>query len=164
MKHLNDIPGIESLSDPLTTKVVIMAMTSWAAISAIFNKYIFADWDFGFVLALFVLLDTSTGIWKAWKLKRVSSHKLGGVFTKIVLYAVVLMVVHGLTNFSGGDRLLWVKDGVYLGLLVREGLSILENVSRINPNLVPKWLLVRLSEFDEQGKPIDNPSNPQNDA
>ncbi|PWJ54243.1 hypothetical protein CLV98_103473, partial [Dyadobacter jejuensis] len=35
---------------------------------------------------------------------------------------------------------------------VRESISILENIAEIRPNLLPKWILVRMKKFDESGQ------------
>lgn len=151
------------------TKATICASIGWAAISASFNKYVFSSWDFALVLAIFVAIDTATGVWKAWKLKTVNSHRLGGMLTKLVLYAIVLTVSHGMVNF-GSENLAWAQEGIFAFLLVREGLSILENVSVIHPGILPKWVLKRLAQFqeeaDENGSAAgqNTPSKPSQDA
>jgi hypothetical protein len=35
---------------------------------------------------------------------------------------------------------------------VREGISIVEKIGALKPNLLPVWILKRLKHFDENGK------------
>jgi hypothetical protein len=40
----------------------------------------------------------------------------------------------------------------YAALLVRESISIIENIGAIKPDLLPKWILKRLKSFDDKGQ------------
>lgn len=156
---MKDLTNITHFTDAFVTKATFCFAASWATFSAIFNKYIFSNWDFALILAIFVSLDTATGIWKAWKLKKVNSNRLGGVFSKLILYAIVLAITHGMTTF-GSDSLAWAQEGIFAFLLIREGLSVLENVSVIHPGILPKSILTRLAAFDDES----NPQKPSGDA
>jgi toxin secretion/phage lysis holin len=108
-----------------------------------------------------IAIDTMLGIWKAWKYSVLSSSRFGGMIIKSVLYAFFLIVVHNLTNFSTNELtkslFLWVEELCYAALLVREAISIVENIGAIKPDLLPKWILKRLKSFDEKGQfQIDN--------
>lgn len=129
---------------------------AWSSIASLFNTYIFDDWSFLVYLVILIVLDTILGVWKAFKHGVISSSRFGGLVIKSVLYACFLVVVHNLTNFSQNEItksiFLWVEELCYAALLVREAISIIENIGAIKPDLLPKWILKRLKSFDEKGQ------------
>ena len=46
----------------------------------------------------------------------------------------------------------WFDDLAYSAIVVREAISIIENIGAINNNLLPPWILKRLRQFDSTGK------------
>lgn len=122
----------------------------------LFEKYIFNDWEFiGFLIVL-IALDTITGVWKHYKLNTVSSQGFGRFMVKVIVYGIFLIVVHVLGNFS--DKPLveeifsWVDTLCYGAIVVRESISIIENLGAIQPGLIPVWVLKKLKQFDNEGK------------
>lgn len=45
----------------------------------------------------------------------------------------------------------WFRTFICTALLVREGISIVENLNKIKPGLIPKIITKYLKEFDEKG-------------
>ena len=119
------------------------------------EKYLFADWQFIGSLIVLVVLDTITGIWKHWTHNTISSKGFGQFCKKLILYGCVLIVTHTLVSFrvKGEPNLVfgWIDTIVYSAIIVREALSIFENVAAIYPDLLPKWLLKKLRDFDSTG-------------
>lgn len=137
-------------------KLTICASAAWATISPFINKYVFSDWDFLPFIVILVIVDTVTGIWKSVKKNDFSSYAFGAVLTKVILYALYFVVIHNLTNFSQNDFVItlftWVQQLGYAAIIVREAVSIIENMGIISPGLIPKWILKRLRQFDKDGK------------
>jgi toxin secretion/phage lysis holin len=137
-------------------KAPVLIAVAWSSIASLFNTYIFDDWSFLVYLVILIVLDTILGIWKAFKYGIISSSKFGGLVIKSVLYAFFLVVVHNLTNFSNNEVtksiFIWVEELCYAALLVREAISIIENIGAIKPDLLPSWILKRLKTFDEKGQ------------
>ncbi|TXH13667.1 MAG: hypothetical protein E6R03_10915 [Hyphomicrobiaceae bacterium] len=81
---------------------------------------------------------------------------MGRVLEKVLLYASVLILSHVLTRFTIAGAVSglfnWFDDLLLAGIMVREGLSILENIAEIKPDLLPTWLMKRFKRFDESGK------------
>jgi phage-related holin len=148
-------------------KLTIAFSTAWASWQIFFNEYVFSNWDFLPFIVILVVLDTFTGVWKSLKLSDFSSYSFGGFMTKVILYAVYLAVIHGLTSFSSKDSIRslfsWVEQLGYAALIVREVVSIFENIGVIRPKLLPKFVLKRLRHFNEHGEFIQGqqPINPQ---
>jgi len=142
--------------DILKMKMPLLIAISWSSMAAFFNTYVFDDWSFLIYLVIMIFIDTVLGIWKAWKYHVLSSSRFGGMIIKSVLYAFFLIVVHNLTNFSTNELtkslFLWVEELCYAALLVREAISIIENIGAIKPDLLPKWILKRLKSFDDKGQ------------
>lgn len=120
------------------------------------EKYLFADWQFIGSLVVLVVLDTLTGIWKHWTHNTISSRGFGKFCKKLILYGCVLIVTHTLISFrvQGQPNTVfgWIDTIVYSAIIVREALSVFENVAAIYPDLLPKWLLKKLKDFDATGK------------
>jgi phage-related holin len=141
-------------------------------LTALIQKYVFADWQFvGFLITL-IFFDTVLGLVCALRQHHISSAGFGRVIIKIALYGVFLIVIHVLTNFKvDGEKsslFSWFKSVGYGILLLREAISIVENICKLYPGLLPSWILQRLKDFDSSGKLIDNIpgasalSNPEN--
>jgi hypothetical protein len=133
----------------------IIAYT-WATFASFFQTYIFNDWSFLIYLAIVVLIDTILGIWRAYKHNQISSAKFGGFIIKVVLYGLFLVMIHSLSSFSNSDWAKYIftylKELCFAALLVREGISIIENIGAIKKDLIPVWILKRLKAFDETGE------------
>jgi hypothetical protein len=128
------------------------------------NEYIFSDWQFGIFLSIAVILDTVLGFIKHYKRGDISSVGFAKLFNKIITYGAVLIITHLLVNFKiGGERNIifsWFSQVAYSAIMVREAISIIENLGYIKQDLLPPWILRRLKQFDESGNIKDlNPEN-----
>lgn len=119
------------------------------------SKYLFDDWQFVISLGILIAIDTVLGFSLAFLNKKISSAGFAKLFTKIIVYAIFLIIIHTCTNLSAhGDNigiLSWIDSFGYTAIVVRESLSILEKCALINSNLIPKWILKRLHDFDDDG-------------
>jgi toxin secretion/phage lysis holin len=119
------------------------------------ETYLFSDWQFLKFLLILITIDTCLGVYLSWMHYEVSSYGFAKVFQKLVVYLVFLVLIHILCHFTVyGERntlFTWLTSLGYGGILVREGISILEHLALINPNLLPQWLIKRLKDFDHTG-------------
>lgn len=127
---------------------------------ALIEKYLFDDWQFLFFFMVLVGVDTVTGFLKYFLLNRVNSSAWGKFGKKVVGYGSFLIVIHVLTNYTDNAAakfaFAWIEQAGYAALVVRESISIIENVGVIFPGLLPAWILKRLKGFDENGKFIED--------
>ena len=117
-------------------------------------KYVYQDWEFAKWIAMAVVLDTVLGIVKAWIEKDISSEEFWNKFGKKMLGYISLMILsnilqHYTVNGSTVGATEWMGDYLCTYMLIREGVSVLENVSAITP-IVPKWLLERMRAYTEK--------------
>jgi len=117
------------------------------------NKYIFSDWQFIIWVFLLVALDTFTGVWKAWKTKTISSKSFAQVISKLTVYGIFLIVLHALGNFTvnkiSNTWFGWVDNIGFSTIMIREAISIFENLAIISPDVFPKKILTRLHAIDD---------------
>lgn len=122
--------------------------------------YLFKDWMYlGFVLIL-IHLDTILGFWKNAKAHNLSSRGFADYFEKIGLYGAILIMLHVLNAVPIGGQagyvaFKWFKNAFYFAIMVRESISILENIGSIRIGFVPAWILTYLKKYDASGKLID---------
>jgi len=146
----------------------ILSLAEFGAISSvlsfivlIIDKYIFNDWEFIAMLTVLIALDTLLGFYVAFIKKNVSSDKFAKLFTKIIVYMVMLICSHSATHVrANGSEIIvlaWLDSVIYSGIVVREILSLFEKCAIIQPNLIPKWIINRLKQYNETG--IDAPTN-----
>jgi toxin secretion/phage lysis holin len=119
-------------------------------------RYIYQDWEFAKWIAVAIVLDTILGFAKAWVNKDISSEEFMSRFgKKILVYLSLLILSNILQNYtvkgSSVGATEWMGNYLCSFMLVREAVSILENVNAITP-IVPKWLLERMRDFTEKGK------------
>lgn len=147
---------LHDLTDASKYKIPIILAAFMAPMVGMFEKYVFSDWEFLGFLIVIVAIDTATGLWKAVVLKRANSTDFGGFIIKVVVYGLFLAVIHIIVAFPKSplakEIFAWVDDLGYSALIVRESISIIENLGVIKPNLIPTWILRRLKEYDETGK------------
>ena len=106
------------------------------------------------------MIDTILGFSKHYIKHDISSKAYGMIAKKIVSYSIVMIVAHVVATFRvGGEQiesLVWFRYFACSALMVREAISIIENLEVISPGFIPKSIVRRLSEFDSNtGKPID---------
>lgn len=125
-------------------------------------KYIYQDWEFAKWIAVAIALDTLLGMVKAFIHKDLSSEEFWRRFwKKIVGYLALLILSNILTNYTVGGEVVgatqWIGTYLCSYMLIREAISVLENVNAIVP-IAPRWLLERMKDFNEKGEyiKIDN--------
>lgn len=132
------------------------------------EKYLFSDWQFIGFLGILMVIDTVLGIVKHWKNHTVSSQGFSKVFTKCLIYGALLIVVHVLTNFKVDGTVStafgWIDDTVYAGMLLREAISILENMAAIDSRLMFPGILKRLQQFDSESGKFIKPTKEQDNG
>jgi phage-related holin len=157
---------MKSLSFVIGKKILNIA--EYGAISSvlsfvimIIDKYVFNDWEFIAMLTVLIALDTILGFYVAFINKEISSDKFAKLFTKIIVYMVMLICSHSATHVkaNGSDIVIlaWLDSVIYSGIVVREILSLFEKCAIIQPNLVPQWIIKRLKQYNETGN--DTPTN-----
>ena len=128
---------------------------SFTQLMRFFETYVFADWQFLTFFLTLQVMDTFLVFYKAIVTKSVSAKLLGIVIQKIVIYSCFLVLVHILANYTiEGERnnfFGWFTAVAYSAVMVREGISILEHISSIRPDLIPHWILKRLKQYDKTG-------------
>lgn len=121
-----------------------------------FRIYVFSDWEFVKWLAVLMVVDTALGIIKHWFTKDISSKGYGMVGKKLIVYSAVMILAHVLSNFTVKNlpvtTLQWFGSFGCTVLMVREGLSIIENIEAILPGFFPKSIVSRLKDFNSEKK------------
>lgn len=124
--------------------------------------FVFNDWEFLGFMVILIVIDTILGFWRGLKDKCISSKGFGMIFRKLFVYMSLLILSHVLVNFTiEGEQsiiFLWFDDLVYSAILLRESISILENVAIIYPNTISIKILEKLKDFDLNGK-VKSPSD-----
>lgn len=121
-----------------------------------FRIYVFSDWEFVKWLAVLMVVDTALGIIKHWFTKDISSKEYGMVGKKLIVYSAVMILAHVLSSFTVNNlpvtTLQWFGSFGCTVLMVREGLSIIENIEAILPGFFPKSIVNRLKDFNSEKK------------
>ena len=126
---------------------------SWLA--EFLEHYVFGDCHWVIYLAVLFSVDAILGFTKHWLNGTTSSKGFGDAAIKLLLYTAVLILGHvfGHVEAAAGGQsqnLTWFKTFSCVFLMVREGISIVENIEEIRPGFFPKWLVKRL--YVIQGK------------
>jgi len=141
---------MSKLATVVLLSVGLMPILTWL------EKYVFSDWEYMMFLIILMVLDTLLGVYKHAKLRTISSSAWSKVIDKMVSYFSLLIIVHVMSHFTiDGEEIVvlnWVKYLAYSSLIVKESISVIENVGAISPKFVPKNLLKKLKEFDKDGK------------
>ncbi|WP_072356844.1 bacteriophage holin [Chitinophaga sancti] len=123
------------------------------------EKYVYSDWEFLKFLFVIVSVDTLLGFTKAVMEKKVSSKGFGMVLKKLLIYTCLLVATSALTKFtiSGAPQVAFsfLNNVVFSAIMVREAISIFENVAEIEPGVLPGSILKYLQKFhSETGKKL----------
>lgn len=126
-------------------------------------KYVYQDWEFARWIAVAIVLDTVLGMVKAFIHKDLSSEEFWSRFwKKIVGYLALMILSNVLTNYTVQGQVVgatqWIGTYLCSYMLIREAISILENVNAIVP-IAPRWLLERMKDFNEKGEYINHSDN-----
>lgn len=119
-------------------------------------RYVYQDWEFAKWIAMAIALDTALGIVKAGVKKDISSESFWQKFSKKIFVYICLLILSNVmqnytVNGSNVGATEWIGSYLCTFMLVREAISILENVNAITP-IVPKWVLDRMREFTDKPK------------
>lgn len=128
------------------------------------EKYFWNDWSFLMFMIILVGIDTLTGMLYAWKQHTFSSKKINTIFTKICVYGLTLVTVHAISHHTVNNSpnsiiveiVPYLDSVMYSFLVFREVLSINENMGKLGYPMLPKWVLRRFIDFDENGLPVKN--------
>lgn len=133
-------------------KMTILLSVPISPFTELFERYVFGDWEFVKWLVVLVIVDTGLGFIKHWIKHDVSSKAYGMIAKKILVYSCVLILSHVMSNFevagSAVDSFVWFRYFACSALMVREALSIVENVEEICPGFFPKAIITKLKGFD----------------
>ena len=120
------------------------------------SNYILFDTVMIVNMFIIILIDTLLGFAVAYKLHTISSNSFSRVFTKIIVYMVLLISVHITTHFTSttatNSMVLWLDSVMYSAIFIRELLSIFEKTSKLGIFTVPTSILKRLNDFNDDGK------------
>ena len=123
-------------------------------ISDFVDKYIFNDWQFVISLVIVLAIDTVLGVLISIRNRTFSSQGFGKFFEKVLIYMSVLILTHVLGHYriDGIENHVfnWFDHFTYSAIMIREAISILENVSKLKPDLVPGWVLKKLKSFQDK--------------
>ena len=154
IRDISEQFGYEKMVVPIMCAVGVSTFVEF--VDPYVSEFVFNDFRFAAFLAILVMLDTVTGVWKAIKLKKVSSKGFGSVITKVLVYGIFAIVLHILETFSDKDVVKfafdWIGTAGYVAMLVRESISVIENLGAIQSDLIPSWILKKLKDFDDDGK------------
>ena len=142
--------------------MAVLLTVSLAPVLGFFEKFFFNDWEYLQFLIILIAGDTVLGFYKHYKRGTISNKAWGQVLEKFITYGSVLIVIHILSHFTVDGQMVtgfhWIKSLGYSALIVKEAISILENLGGINNKLIPAWILKRLKDFDKTGKINDSNS------
>lgn len=140
-----------SLAIPFSMLVVPLSM-----IYPLVEKYMFADWEYVKFLMIFVIIDTLTSWWYNIKNKSFSSIGYSLIFKKIIIYSILLILAHGLATHTIDGEILgplkWCRTFICTALLIREAISIIENLNKIMPGIIPEKITSYFKDFENSDK------------
>lgn len=138
------------------TDFILLLTTIFAIVKSFTEQYLFCDWEFFIFLNVLVITDGVLGVWKHYILHTISSSGIGQGLKKLGVYGLFLILAHVMKNYTvDGEKNVifsWFPNMIYFYLVVKEAISIIENIGVVYPNSVPTWLLKRLKEYDQKGK------------
>lgn len=128
---------------------------------ALFEKFVFNDWNaLAFLMVLF-LLDTLLGMARSFHQGRFHSRGMRQMFTKLRDYGVGIVVAHVFSAIEiDGSRVPWadymslgIKFAIYLMILIIEAKSIDENLRGLGGQglPLPKFLRKGMTDWEETG-------------
>jgi phage-related holin len=143
--------------------IFIYLLFGWAMAPIVswIEKYVYSDWEFLKFLFVVVAVDTMLGFAKAIVLKNVSSKGFGMVLKKIIIYSSALITTSAMVKFTVGGApqaaFGFMNNMVFSAIMVREAISIFENIAEIDPTIMPAWILKYLHKFNSlTGEKLNN--------
>lgn len=128
------------------------------SIIADIGRYFYQDWEFAKWIGVAVTVDTLLGIVKHLVHKDASSEDFWSKFCKkIFVYMILLIIANVLTNYTVGGNVIgttqWMGTYLCTYMIVRECISVMENVNAIYP-IFPKSIIKRFKDFNDKGEYI----------
>ena len=121
-----------------------------------FETYVFDDWQFLIFFLMLLTIDMILNFYKSFSTKTLTLKLVGILFQKVLIYTCFLVLVHIVSHYTiDGEKnsfFGWFSSVAYSAVMVRESISILENISSIRPELIPLWILKRLKHYDKTGE------------
>lgn len=131
-------------------------------ITNIIDKYLFSDIEFIILLSIIVAIDTCLGVLLSINRKQLSSNKFGKLFTKLIVYLLLLISTHILATFEVNNNKIeifkWVDAAIYSSIMLREFLSIIEKAALLGVTL-PSWVTNKLLELNKGQQDPPNSSS-----
>lgn len=153
------IPRIRPMQIPVIQLAICLTIIQ------VIETYLFSDFEFLIWLFILIVLDTATGMILAWREKSFSSFGFSKVIVKVLLYGIALVVINVLQNFRiGGEHVPvfdWIDYFVLTAMVLREAISIFENIARIQSDLLPAWILVHLKAVENKIEHAADPDRPE---
>lgn len=128
------------------------------SIFAEIGQYFYQDWEFAKWIGVAVFVDTVLGIVKHLIHKDASSEDFWNKFAKkIFVYMILLIIANVLTNYTVGGNVVgttqWMGTYICTYMIVRESVSVVENVNAIYP-IFPTSIIKRFKDFNDKGEYI----------
>ena len=122
-------------------------------------QYIYQDWEFAKWIGIAIGIDTLLGIIKHIIYKDFSSEDFWSKFAKkIFIYIVLLILSNILINYTVNGQVVgttqWFGEYLCVAMLLREAISVLENINAIYP-VLPPWILKRMKDFNDSGEYVN---------
>lgn len=126
-------------------------------------KYIYTDWEFAKWIGVAIILDTILGFAKHLIHKDSNSDDFwAGFCKKICAYIALMILSNVLTNFRVNGSIIgetqWMGSYLCTFMMVREAISVLENINAI-VKILPVGLLKRFRDFNDSGEYINSKKN-----
>jgi phage-related holin len=105
-----------------------------------------------------VIADTVSGIYVAHRKHELSSNGFAKLFDKIFVYAGLIYLNWHLQRVVAPQfpNVLWSDELLYTAFIIRDSISFVEKLGKLNSKLIPGFILKRLKLFDsENGKFIE---------
>lgn len=135
----------------LLSTIILAISFDWLKLAI--KEYIWDDYKYVGFLAVIILVDTITGVMASrWGRKEpITSKKMQGMIIKIILYVCYLISIHVALNFKIDGEVAkvfdFLKTILYTYPIVRELLSIDENMDVLGYSIFPKVLREKLRDF-----------------
>lgn len=137
-------------------RVTLLAGSLLAPLTAVVERWLYADWPFAVSLAMLIGVDTALGVYRGYRTGTLSSHRFKRVFHKVGLYLLLLIASHQLrtVTIQGAPQpvLAWLDRALLNAVVLYEAWSILENTAQALPGLGKRLrpILRRLGEAEDQ--------------
>lgn len=121
--------------------------------------YFYRDWEFAKWICIAVTIDTILGVIKHFVYKDFSSEDFWTKFAKkIFIYIILLILSNILINYTVNGHVVgttqWFGEYLCVAMLIREAVSVLENINAIYP-VLPPWILKRMKDFNDNGEYVN---------